>query len=152
MPYEEALAFMTERAAEIRSGERDANCVWLLEHPPLFTAGTSADPAELFNPQDFPGLRSRPRRALHLSWAGQRVAYVMLDLDKRGRDVRAVPDIQVVGEATSGEEAITQAEALHPDVILMDVNMPGVNGIEATRRILTRLTAHSYPCGDDVRG
>ena len=46
------------------------------------------------------------------------------------------PTIEVVGEATSGEEAITQAEALHPDVILMDVNMPGVNGIEATRRIL----------------
>jgi len=46
------------------------------------------------------------------------------------------PDIQVVGEATTGEEAITQAEALHPDVILMDINMPGVNGIEATRRIL----------------
>jgi len=46
------------------------------------------------------------------------------------------PEIQVVGEAMSGEEAITQAEALHPDVILMDVNMPCVNGIEATRRIL----------------
>lgn len=46
------------------------------------------------------------------------------------------PAIQVVGEAMSGEEAITQAETLHPDVILMDVNMPGVNGIEATRRIL----------------
>lgn len=46
------------------------------------------------------------------------------------------PNMQVIGEATSGEEAITQAEALHPDVILMDVNMPGVNGIEATRRIL----------------
>jgi DNA-binding NarL/FixJ family response regulator len=45
-------------------------------------------------------------------------------------------EIQVVGEATSGEEVITQAEALHPDVILMDVNMPGGNGIEATRRIL----------------
>jgi DNA-binding NarL/FixJ family response regulator len=45
-------------------------------------------------------------------------------------------EIHVVGEATSGEEAITQAEALQPDVILMDVNMPGVNGIEATRRIL----------------
>ncbi len=46
------------------------------------------------------------------------------------------PEMEVVGEATSGEEAITQAEALHPDVILMDVNMPGVNGIDATRRIL----------------
>lgn len=46
------------------------------------------------------------------------------------------PDIQVIGEVTSGEEAITQAEALQPDVILMDVNMPGVNGIEATRRIM----------------
>ena len=45
-------------------------------------------------------------------------------------------EIEVVGEATSGDEAIAQAEALHPDVILMDVNMPGVNGIEATRRIL----------------
>jgi DNA-binding NarL/FixJ family response regulator len=46
------------------------------------------------------------------------------------------PDIEVIGEATSGEEALAQAEALHPDVILMDVNMPGVNGIEATRQIL----------------
>jgi DNA-binding NarL/FixJ family response regulator len=47
-----------------------------------------------------------------------------------------ISELEVVGEATSGEEAIVQAEALHPDVILMDVNMPGVNGIEATRQIL----------------
>lgn len=46
------------------------------------------------------------------------------------------PGVEVVGDAMSGEEAITQAQTLHPDVILMDVNMPGVNGIEATRRIL----------------
>ena len=50
------------------------------------------------------------------------------------------PALEVVGEATSGEDAIAQAESVHPDVILMDVNMPGVNGVEATRRIL-----HSSP-------
>lgn len=48
----------------------------------------------------------------------------------------AAPDIEVVGEAASGDEAITQALNLQPDVILMDLKMPGVNGIEATRRIL----------------
>ena len=52
-PYAETLAEMEGRAAAIRSGEA-RELVWLLEHPPLFTAGTSADPAELFNPQGFP--------------------------------------------------------------------------------------------------
>lgn len=48
----------------------------------------------------------------------------------------AFPDIAVVGEAADGEEAIAQAERLQPDVVLMDVAMPGIDGIEATRRIL----------------
>src|SRR5690348_6958398 len=48
------------------------------------------------------------------------------------------PDLEVVGEATTGDEAIRLADALQPDLILMDVRMPGANGIEATRQILHR--------------
>src|SRR5262245_18661199 len=49
--------------------------------------------------------------------------------------LNAMPDTEVVGEVTTGEEAIALASSLQPDLILMDINMPGVNGIEATRRI-----------------
>ena len=87
VPYEEALAFMHERAAAIRSGEA-RECVWLLEHPPLFTAGTSADPAELFNPLGFPVYEAGRGGRYTYHGPGQRVVYVMLDLDSRGRDVR----------------------------------------------------------------
>jgi lipoyl(octanoyl) transferase len=87
VPYEQALAFMEQRAAAIRSGEA-RECVWLLEHPPLFTAGTSADPAELMNPLDFPVYEAGRGGRYTYHGPGQRVGYVMLDLDKRGRDVR----------------------------------------------------------------
>ncbi len=87
VPYEELLAFMTERAAAIRAGEA-AERVWLLEHPPVFTAGTSADPAELTNPLDFPVYEAGRGGRYTYHGPGQRVGYVMLDLDARGRDVR----------------------------------------------------------------
>ncbi|MGN6154545.1 MAG: lipoyl(octanoyl) transferase LipB [Sphingomicrobium sp.] len=87
VPYEEALAFMEKRAVAIRAGEA-AECVWLLEHPPLFTAGTSADPAEIMNPLHFPVYEAGRGGRYTYHGPGQRVGYLMLDLDKRGRDVR----------------------------------------------------------------
>ena len=85
--YEDALRFMEERAAAIRAGTA-RECVWLLEHPPLFTAGTSADPAELFNPLGFPVFEAGRGGRYTYHGPGQRVGYVMLDLDRRSRDIR----------------------------------------------------------------
>jgi lipoyl(octanoyl) transferase len=86
-PYPQALAEMEARAAAIRAGEA-GELAWLLEHPSLYTAGTSADPAELFNPQGFPVHDAGRGGRYTYHGPGQRVAYVMLDLDARGRDVR----------------------------------------------------------------
>jgi lipoyl(octanoyl) transferase len=87
VPYEEALRFMEERAAAIRDGSA-RECVWLLEHPSLFTAGTSADPAELLNPQEFPVYEAGRGGRYTYHGPGQRVGYLMLDLEKRGKDIR----------------------------------------------------------------
>ena len=87
VPYDEAFAFMEQRAAAIREGT-ERECVWLLEHPPLFTAGTSADPSELFNPLDFPVYEAGRGGRYTYHGPGQRVGYVMLDLEKRGKDIR----------------------------------------------------------------
>jgi lipoyl(octanoyl) transferase len=87
VPYPEALAFMDQRAAAIRAGQA-SECVWLLEHPPLFTAGTSADPAELFNPLGFPVYEAGRGGRYTYHGPGQRVGYLMLDLEKRGKDIR----------------------------------------------------------------
>ena len=86
-PYLEALAAMEARAAAIRAGEAP-ELVWLLEHPPLYTAGTSADPAELFNPDGLPVYVAGRGGRYTYHGPGQRVGYVMLDLERRGRDVR----------------------------------------------------------------
>jgi lipoyl(octanoyl) transferase len=87
VPYPEALAEMEARAAAIRAGDA-AELIWLLEHPPLYTAGTSADPAELFNPEGFPVYEAGRGGRYTYHGPGQRVGYLMLDLDRRGRDVR----------------------------------------------------------------
>ncbi|HYI40339.1 MAG TPA: lipoyl(octanoyl) transferase LipB [Allosphingosinicella sp.] len=86
-PYSETLAEMEARAAAIRAGSA-SELVWLLEHPPLYTAGTSADPAELFNPLGFPVFAAGRGGRYTYHGPGQRVGYVLLDLEARGRDVR----------------------------------------------------------------
>jgi lipoyl(octanoyl) transferase len=88
VPYATALAAMDARVAEIRAGTAP-DCVWLLEHPPLYTAGTSADDAELLDRKRFPVFRAGRGGRYTYHGPGQRVAYVMLDLNRRGRDVRA---------------------------------------------------------------
>ena len=86
-PYADTLAEMEKRAEAIRSGEA-SELIWLLEHPPLYTAGTSADPAELFNPFGFPVFEAGRGGRYTYHGPGQRVGYVLLDLDRRGRDIR----------------------------------------------------------------
>jgi lipoyl(octanoyl) transferase len=87
VPYEEALAEMEARAAAVRDGTA-RELVWLIEHPPLFTAGTSADPAELFNPMGFPVFEAGRGGRYTYHGPGQRIGYVILDLEKRGKDIR----------------------------------------------------------------
>ena len=86
--YEEAVAWMEARADAIARGEAP-EAIWLLEHPPLYTAGTSARREDLRDPDRFPVFETRRGGQYTYHGPGQRVVYVMLDLNKRGRDVRA---------------------------------------------------------------
>jgi len=85
--YPDAVRAMEERVAAIRAG-RAAELVWLLEHPPLYTAGTSARPEDLVDPDRFPVYPTGRGGQFTYHGPGQRVAYVMLDLKRRGPDVR----------------------------------------------------------------
>ena len=87
VPYPEALAFMEARVADIAAGRAD-EAIWLLEHPPLYTAGTSARAEDLTEPERFPVYAAGRGGQYTYHGPGQRVAYVMLDLNRRGRDVR----------------------------------------------------------------
>jgi len=88
VPYEAACALMAERVDAIAAG-RAAELVWLLEHPPLYTAGTSAKEADLITPGRFPVHRSGRGGQFTYHGPGQRVGYVMLDVRARWGDVRA---------------------------------------------------------------
>ncbi len=86
--YEDAVSFMETRAEAIARGEAE-ELIWLVEHPPLYTAGTSANPVDLTDPDRFPVFESKRGGQYTYHGPGQRVVYVMLDLNKRGRDIRA---------------------------------------------------------------
>ena len=116
-PYPETLAAMEARVAQISAGDAP-EAVWLLEHPPLYTAGTSAKPADLTDPDRFPVHTAGRGGQYTYHGPGQRVAYVMLDLNKRGRDVRCfvnqledwvirtLADFNVTGERRDGRVGV----------------------------------------------
>ncbi|MEN9062438.1 lipoyl(octanoyl) transferase LipB [Ponticoccus litoralis] len=107
VPYEEAVSFMEDRAAAIAAGAAE-ECVWLLEHPPLYTAGTSARREDLTDPDRFPVHQTKRGGQFTYHGPGQRVVYVMLDVGKRGRDVRCfVQDLERWVIATLGEFGLT---------------------------------------------
>jgi len=115
--YPAAVALMERRVADIRAG-RAPEMVWLLEHPALYTAGTSAEDGDLLEPARLPVYRSGRGGQFTYHGPGQRVAYVMLDLKRRGPDVRAfVHDLEswiiealaqfnVIGERRPGRVGI----------------------------------------------
>jgi len=86
--YKESVQWMEMRVEEIRSGNAP-ECVWLLEHPPVYTAGTSADINDLLAPDRFPVISTGRGGQFTYHGPGQRIAYVMLDLSRRGKDIRA---------------------------------------------------------------
>lgn len=127
--YDDAVAFMEARAAEIATGGAD-EAVWLLEHPALYTAGTSAKPGDLVQPDRFPVFQTRRGGQYTYHGPGQRVVYTMLDVGRRGRDVRRfVQDLEtwviatlsrfnVRGELRPGRVGVWVARpdlALNPD-------------------------------------
>ncbi len=115
--YEAAVAAMEARAAAIAADEA-GELVWLLEHPPLYTAGVSAKDGDLLAPDRFPVHRTGRGGQFTYHGPGQRVAYVMLDLRKRGRDVTrfvanlerwiigALGDFNVKGEVREGRVGV----------------------------------------------
>ncbi|MBI1219235.1 MAG: lipoyl(octanoyl) transferase LipB [Rhodobacteraceae bacterium] len=137
VPYETALAAMEERVARIAAGTAP-EAVWLLEHPPIYTAGTSARAEDLTDPGRFPVHVAGRGGQYTYHGPGQRVVYVMLDLNTRGRDVRrfvtALEDwviatlaaFNVTGERRAGRVGVW---VVRPD------RPPGADGTPAEDKI-----------------
>lgn len=117
VPYAEALAVMERRVEAIHKGEMGEQ-LWLLEHPPLYTAGTSAKPDDLLKPNRFPVYPVGRGGQYTYHGPGQRVVYLMLDLSRRQKDVRlfvaslerwlidALACLGVIGETREGRTGI----------------------------------------------
>lgn len=94
VPYEDAVREMEARVAAIHAGDAP-ELVWLLEHPPLYTAGTSAQETDLLSPNRFPVFKSGRGGQYTYHGPGQRVVYVLLDLKQHGQDIRCyVKDLE----------------------------------------------------------
>lgn len=116
-PYEVAVTEMEARAAAIRAGT-GSEAIWLVEHPALYTAGTSAKPGDLTDPDRLPVFTTKRGGQYTYHGPGQRVAYVMLDVAKRGHDVRrfvhdleswiiaALAEFNVKGEIREGRVGV----------------------------------------------
>ena len=105
--YDTALSEMEARVSGILDGTAD-ELIWLLEHPPLYTAGTSAKDSDLVEPDRFPVFKTGRGGQYTYHGPGQRVAYVLLDLSKRGKDVRAfVESLEAWVIATLAEFNVT---------------------------------------------
>ncbi|WP_121062060.1 lipoyl(octanoyl) transferase LipB [Chachezhania antarctica] len=137
--YDEALAFMEARATAIAAGEAP-ECLWFLEHPPLYTAGTSARAEDLRAPDRFPVHQTRRGGQFTYHGPGQRVVYVMLDLNRRGRDVRrfvqsleawviaALAEFNVTGEIRDGRVGVWVAR---PEKPLTATGLPAEDKVAA---------------------
>ncbi|MDG2299910.1 MAG: lipoyl(octanoyl) transferase LipB [Planktomarina sp.] len=117
VPYEQAVEWMERRVAQIIAGEA-SEVIWLLEHPALYTAGTSSDEEDLIDPNRFPVFKAKRGGQYTYHGPGQRVVYVILDVAKRGRDIRkfvknleiwvinTLAKLNVVGEIREGRVGV----------------------------------------------
>ena len=137
--YDDAVAQMEARVADIVAG-RAPELIWLVEHPPLYTAGTSANPADLTDPGRFPVHTTKRGGQYTYHGPGQRVAYAMIDLNTRGRDVRkfvfaledwviaTLAEFNVAGERRAGRVGVW---VLRPDKPVLSDGNPREDKIAA---------------------